>query len=121
MSKALETLLKTIGSGSSWSKITAAYYFYIEERNTMPQVGQYIEVRDDETEVWRIRKFIGFTSAGMVVVESERDKYTAITCNHYRIPEPKKKWKVVIGANGLPFNILEEDYIAGDIITTFEY
>jgi hypothetical protein len=118
MSKALETLLKTIGSGSSWSKITAAYYFYIEERNTMPQAEQEIEVSDDGVN-WSVRKFAAFAPNGDVITEN--NTVIVMRWKHYRIPTPKKKWKVVSGANGKPFNILEEDYIAGDIITTFEY
>jgi hypothetical protein len=121
MSKALETLLEEIAKhkynsrGSLW----AAYLALMEERKTMPQAGQEIEVSDLRVN-WHVRKLIGFASAGMVVVTE--DKNGSITLwKHYRIPVPKKKWKVVIGANGLPFNIPEEDYIAGDIITTFEY
>jgi hypothetical protein len=121
MSKALETLLEQIANqkynsrGSLW----AAYLALMEERKNMPQWGQEIEVRDDETEFWRIRKFIGFTSGGMVVVEAERDKYTAITCNYYRIPVAKKKWKVV--RDGRYLVVLPFDHITDlPIITTFE-
>jgi uncharacterized protein YifE (UPF0438 family) len=120
MSKKLETLLEAIEVGS-WVPIRLAYHAYIEERNTIPQAGQEIEVTDGKR--WPINplkeKFVGFCSDGKIVTE---DEYGIVTAwESYRITVAKKKWKVVIGANGLPFNILEEDYIAGDIITTFEY
>ena len=100
------------------SDIQDAYQAYMEERKTLPQSGQIIEVRATDTGEWVKRKFIGFSTTGKVVVESMCG--TSIDFNNYRIPTPKKKWKVVRRAGGKPFLVSEEDYIIGDIITTFE-
>ena len=90
MSKKLETLLEAIEVGS-WVPIRHAYHAYIEERNTMPQVGQYIEVRDDNEFNWSVRKFAAFAPNGDVITEN---KYGIVTrWNHYRIPVAKKKWR----------------------------
>jgi hypothetical protein len=115
----LETLLEAIRNNNNSRIIMEAYFAYIEERKTIPQAGQEIEVLD-VVDGWVKREFVGWCPSGKCLAYNKEHNITA-PWKHYRIPVPKKKWKVVIGANGLPFNILEEDYIAGDIITTFEY
>lgn len=113
----LELLLEAIKNRSFYTSIEEAYQAYMEERNTIPQAGQDIEVRDNERQDWINKRFIGFTKNGEVVTENECG-YVG-TWKHYRIPTPKKKWKVV--RDGIAFIVVEFDHETDlPIITTFE-
>jgi hypothetical protein len=119
MSKSkLEILLEAIDDGG-YRAINNAYQAYMEERKTLPQAGQEIEVWDVNRPPLIIHKFIGFTTDGRVV--SEDINGVIGYWKHYRIPKPKKKYKVVkdtlLGFMILPFNTPMPN---AEIITTFE-
>ena len=123
MSKSkLELLLEAIKNRSFYTSIEEAYQAYMEERKTIPHAGQEIEVSDDEQE-WVIRKFIAFCPSGRCIAYNEGDKRGATFSypwQHYRIPTPKKKWKVVRHSYSIHL-IFPEDYQTDlPIITTFE-
>lgn len=111
----LEILLEAIEEGA-FRGINEAYEAYMEERKTLPQAGQEIEVGDNLSALFE--KFIGFTANGKIATE---DSYGIVTVwNNYRIPTPKKKWKVVKDSYGLHL-IFPFDYPTDlPIITTFE-
>lgn len=119
MSKSkLEILLEAIEGGYNYSALADAYHSYMEERKSIPQAGQEIEVRDNERQDWINKRFIGFTKNGEVVTENEVG-YVG-TWKHYRIPTPKKKWKVVKDSYGYRLIFPFDHPTDLPIITTFE-
>jgi hypothetical protein len=120
MSKSkLEILLDVVlGYTYVHKNIADAYQAYMEERKTLPQAGQEIEVSDTGKWVGRFRKFIGFDSKGGVVVECENG--SPYPYNHYRIPTPNKKWKVVKDSYGFRLIFPEDHPTDLPTITTFE-
>ena len=118
MSKKLEELLEAIEKWNLSEAINKAYNAYMEERKSIPQAGQEIEVRDNERQDWINKRFIGFTKNGEVVTENECG-YVG-TWKHYRIPTPKKKWKVVKDSYGYRLIFPVEHETDLPIITTFE-
>lgn len=117
MSKSkLEILLEAIEEGA-FRGINEAYEAYMEERKTLPQAGQEIEVWDGAERSGYTESFRGFCSNGRVITEIDKKIFV---WKHYRIPTPKKKWKVVKDIKG-HLAILSEDYQTDlPIITTFE-
>jgi hypothetical protein len=121
MSKKLDELLEAIERFNLSGAICRAYDAYMEESKTIPQPGQEIEVTNSME--WgstpKIEKFIGFKSDGTVITESECGEVDY--WDYYRIPTPKKKYKVVkdtlLGFMILPFNTPMPN---AEIITTFE-
>ena len=106
MSKKLDELLEAIERFNLSGAICRAYDAYMEERETLPQVMQEIEVRNNDIGEWLKMKFVGFAEDGRVVTESINGLVS--TYIFYRIPTPKKKYKVVkdtlLGFLILPFN-----------------
>lgn len=91
---------------------------YMEERKTLPQQGDMIEVCNNLEGEWNKSKVVGFQSNGNVVTENE---YGFIcSWKHYRIPTSKKKWNVVKNSDGVRFVQLAERSTDLPIITTFE-
>lgn len=137
MSKKLEELLEAIEGGYNSYELADAYQAYMEERKTIPQQGDLIEVRNSEKGEWIIKKFISFAN-GLVIADDDpqRGGKTPERCanvgeyfkqqlkyinywKYYRIPTPKKKWKVV--KDGIAFIVVEFDHPTDlPIITTFE-
>jgi hypothetical protein len=81
--------------------------------------GDLIEVCNYLEGEWNTRKVVGFQSNGNVVTEKEN----GVICSwkNYRIPTPKKKWKVVRGNDtGNPYLMPYEQGTTLPIITTFE-
>ena len=117
MSKKLEILLDAIEKGS-FLPISHAYQAYMEERKKLPQQGDMIEVCNYPEGEWEKRKVVGFQTNGNVVTEKEN----GIICSwkHYRIPTPKKKWKVVKDSHGTLGVLREEHETDLPVITTFE-
>ena len=95
-----------------------AYNAYMEERKTIPQAGQEIEVWDRNLDIEEVAKFIGFTTDGRVV--SENIDGIIDYWYYYRIPTPKKKWKVVRGNSGFPCTFPYDHPTDLPTITTFE-
>ena len=118
MSKSkLEILLETIEKWNVFGEVHRAYKAYMEERKKLPQQGQEIDVLDDKRAKLVIQKFIGFTTNGGIV--SEDIDGIIHYSHHYRIPTPKKKWKVV--KDGIAFIVVEFNHETDlPIITTFE-
>lgn len=120
MSKSkLEILLDVVlGYTYVHKDIADAYQAYMEERKKLPQQGDMIEVSDHENIEWVVRKFIAFHNKGVLVKNASG---FAVFYNNYRIPTPKKKWKVVKThvSNSL-FIIPYEQETDCPIITTFE-
>jgi hypothetical protein len=122
MSKSkLEILLEEVGKLTLpplLGDLANAYQAYMEERKTLPQQGDMIEVCNNLEGEWNKSKFVGFQSNGNVVTENEN----GFICSwkHYRIPTPKKKWKVV--KDDVGYYTVDADTATGDlpIITTFE-
>jgi hypothetical protein len=115
MSKKLDELLEAINQWNLSEAINKAYNAYLEERMTLPQQGDMIEVRSNV--LWYNERFIGFNSYGKAITEDKHGKITI--WDYYRIPTPKKKWKVVKGEL-FPFVLLESDITDFPTITTFE-
>lgn len=116
----LEILLEEVGKlefNIGFASLADAYQAYMEERKTIPQQGQEIEVRDNEGEEWVNKIFIGFTTNGLAVTESINFKI--YKWHHYRIQTQKKKWKVVKGER-FPFVLLQSDTTDLPTIITFE-
>lgn len=119
----LEKLLNAVDAAKYCSKaMVDAYNAYMEERKRMPQAGQEIEVWDGDNPKHGNSNcpefFIGFKNNGNVIVEDSDG--TVTEWEHYRIPTPKKKWKVVRATKGDPFVVIESDPIDLPIITIFE-
>jgi len=122
MSKSkLEILLEEVGKLTLpplLGDLANAYQAYMEERKTLPQAGQEIEVTDHKNQEWVIQKFIGFAEDCRVVTESTNG---IIECwKHYRIPTPKKNWKVVKDSYGFRLIFPQDHPTELPIITTFE-
>jgi hypothetical protein len=119
----LEILLeeaKSLSALYDYTKLASAYNEYMEERKTIPQPGQEIEVTNfmEWGSTPKIEKFIGFKSDGTVITESECGEVDY--WDYYRIPTPKKKWNVVKNSDGIRFVQLAERSTDLPIITTFE-
>lgn len=123
MSKSkLDLLLEEVGQMmfSENVKVGAAYQAYMEERRTMPQPGQEIEVTDLEHEPWVKRKFVAMCPTGRFIAYNEEVEISSSWAK-MRIPTPKKKWKVVKTASGILELYPDEQYTQDlPIITTFE-
>jgi hypothetical protein len=121
MSKKLEELLEAIKEWNVSEAVNKAYNAYLEERETLPQAGQEIEVTNfmEWGSTPKIEKFIGFKSDGTVITESECGEVDY--WDYYRIPTPKKKYKVVkdtlLGFLILPFDTSMPN---AEIIAIFE-
>jgi hypothetical protein len=88
----------------------------LEERKTIPQQGDLIEVRNSEKGEWIIKKFISFAN-GLVIADDDEAELPDYW-KYYRIPTSKKKWKVV--KDGIAFIVVEFDHPTDlPIITTF--
>jgi hypothetical protein len=114
----LEVLLDAIKAWNILKTIDEAYNAYMEERKTLPQAGDEIEIKNVDGQDWQIRKFIGFKKNGEIITENEGG-YVG-TWKHYRIPTPKKKWKVVKDSDGFRLIFPFDHPTDIPIITTFE-
>jgi hypothetical protein len=91
---------------------------YMEERKTLPRTGDMIEVCNNLEGEWNKSKVVGFQSNGNVVTENE---YGFIcSWKQYRIPTPKKKWKVVKDSYGFRLIFPQDHPTELPIITIFE-
>lgn len=118
MSNKLYELLEAIKEWNLSEAINKAYNAYMEERNTILQVGQEIEVRKSEKGEWIIKKFISFTKDGLIIADDDEAELPDYW-KYYRIPTRKKKYKVLKGEI-FPFVVAESDTTDLPIITTFE-
>jgi hypothetical protein len=122
MSKSkLEILLDVVlGYTYVHKDIADAYQAYMEERKTLPQAGQEIEVRHSDKGDWLKREFVAMSPCGRCIAYNKETNCSSFW-NYYRIPTPKKKWKVVKThvSNSL-FIIPYEQETDCPIITTFE-
>ena len=86
----LELLLEAIEGFKhclSYRAVNTAYQAYMEERKTIPQQGDLIEVRNSEKGEWIIKKFISFAN-GLVIADDDEAELPDYW-KYYRIPTPK--------------------------------